>query len=115
MKEDEKMKNKTGKKPRRVWLAGGCFWGVEEYFFRLYGVLTTTVGYANGKTENPTYHDIGRTGHAETVEVTYDPEKISLKTILEYFFKIIDPTAKNKQGNDAGTQYRSGIYYEGLH
>lgn len=106
------MKSETGRSSQRIWLAGGCFWGVEEYFSRLYGVLATTVGYANGKTEKPSYHDIGVTGHSETVEVTYDPEKISLETILKYFFKIIDPTAKNRQGNDIGTQYRSGIYYD---
>ena len=94
-----------------IWLAGGCFWGVEEYFKRIDGVMDTTVGYANGKTENPSYHDIPYTEHAETVHITYDLDKVSLQTLLEYFFKIIDPTSSNKQGNDIGTQYRTGIFY----
>jgi peptide methionine sulfoxide reductase msrA/msrB len=92
-------------------LAGGCFWGVEAYFTRIYGVVKTSVGYANGKTENPSYHDISATGHAEAVHILYDSDQVSLKTLLEYFFKIIDPTSINKQGNDIGTQYRTGIYY----
>lgn len=96
---------------REIWLAGGCFWGVEAYFAQLPGVLKTKVGYANGQTENPTYYDIPRTGHAEAVQISYDPDQISLDTLLEYFFKIIDPTSVNRQGNDFGTQYRNGIYY----
>ena len=94
-----------------IWLAGGCFWGTEAYFARIYGVAETSVGYANGNTENPTYHDIPKTGHAETVYIRYDAERVSLKTLLEYFFKIIDPTLMNRQGNDRGKQYRTGIYY----
>ena len=95
-----------------IWLAGGCFWGVEAYFARILGVAKTTVGYANGKTDNPTYHDIDRTGHAETIEVSFDPSRIRLEELLVYYFNIIDPTAKNRQGNDVGTQYRTGIYYQ---
>lgn len=96
---------------REIWLAGGCFWGVEEYFSRLDGVVGTSVGYANGRTANPTYHGIPDTGHAETVHVIYDDDKTSLDVILEHFFKIIDPTIRNRQGYDVGTQYRTGIYY----
>lgn len=97
-----------------IWLAGGCFWGVEAFLSKLPGVIYTEVGYANGKTENPTYEDVCRkgTGHAETVYVRYDNGIISLGKLLGYFFRIIDPTALNKQGNDIGTQYRSGIYYK---
>lgn len=96
---------------REIWLAGGCFWGVEEYFSRIEGVVETSVGYANGSTENPSYYDIPTTGHAETVYIRYDSEGLSLYTLLEYYFKIIDPTSKNRQGYDVGTQYRTGIYY----
>ncbi len=102
-----------GKNLKEIWLAGGCFWGVQSYFTRIYGVAGTTVGYANGRTEHPTYEDVchRNTGHAETVQVRYDPERVNLATLLDYFFRIIDPTALNRQGNDRGTQYRSGIYY----
>jgi peptide methionine sulfoxide reductase msrA/msrB len=102
-----------GKNLKKIWLAGGCFWGVQSYFARIYGVAGTTVGYANGKTEYPTYEDVchRNTGHAETVQVRYDPERVNLATVLDHFFRIIDPTALNRQGNDRGTQYRSGIYY----
>lgn len=96
-----------------IYLAGGCFWGVEEYMERIEGVVDASSGYANGNTENPTYEEVmyNDTGHAETVEVKYDPEKIDLVDILLYYFKVIDPTTLNKQGNDVGSQYRSGIYY----
>ncbi len=97
---------------REIWLAGGCFWGVEAYFTQLPGVLKTEVGYANGQTKNPGYYDIPRTGHTEAVHISYDPIQITLDTLLEYFFKIIDPTSVNRQGNDFGTQYRTGIYYK---
>lgn len=96
---------------REIWIAGGCFWGVEEYFSRVDGVVETSVGYANGRTQNPSYHDIPDTGHAETVHIVYDTDKISLNGILEHFFKIIDPASRNRQGYDVGTQYRTGIYY----
>ncbi|REB07141.1 bifunctional peptide-methionine (S)-S-oxide reductase MsrA/peptide-methionine (R)-S-oxide reductase MsrB [Sporosarcina sp. BI001-red] len=98
---------------KEIYLAGGCFWGVEAYMERVYGVSDVTSGYANGTTENPTYEDVvsGETGHAETVHVKYDPERTDLKTILDHFFTIIDPTSLNKQGNDRGSQYRSGVFY----
>ncbi len=98
---------------KTIYLAGGCFWGVEAYLERIYGVAYTEVGYANGFTENPSYEDVcsKHTGHAETVLVKYDPEKISLEKLLEAYFKIINPTSLNKQGNDIGSQYRTGIYY----
>lgn len=98
---------------RDIYYAGGCFWGVEEYFSRIPGVREVTVGYANGKTENPTYEDVcyRQTGHAETVHLRYDPSAVSLKTLTEQFFKIIDPVSLNRQGNDVGVQYRTGIYY----
>ena len=103
----------AGKTLKDIWLAGGCFWGVQAYFARIPGVANTVVGYANGKTSNPTYEEVcsGRPGHAETLHVQYDPERVSLSTLLQNFFRIIDPTALNRQGNDYGVQYRSGIYY----
>ncbi len=98
---------------RDIYFAGGCFWGVEEYFSRMPGVHDVTVGYANGSKENPTYEEVcsGRTGHAETVHVRYYPKIISLKTLAEQFFTVIDPTSLNRQGNDVGSQYRTGMYY----
>ena len=100
-------------KLRDIYFAGGCFWGVEEYFSRMPGVHGVTVGYANGMKENPTYEEVcsGKTGHAETVHVWYDPKGISVKTLAEQFFAIIDPVSHNRQGNDVGSQYRTGIYY----
>ncbi|MCR3923201.1 MAG: peptide-methionine (R)-S-oxide reductase MsrB [Firmicutes bacterium] len=100
-----------GEKLREIWFAGGCFWGVEAYFARVYGVAKTSVGYANGKSEDPTYQDIKYSGHVEAVHVSYDPSLVSLETLLTYYFRIIDPTSVNRQGNDLGTQYRTGIYY----
>jgi peptide methionine sulfoxide reductase msrA/msrB len=96
-----------------IYLAGGCFWGLEAYMARIYGVYDVTSGYANGSTENPSYEDLiyRNSGHAETVHVQYDPSKTDLDTLLRYYFKVIDPTSLNKQGNDRGTQYRTGIYY----
>lgn len=98
---------------RRIWLAGGCFWGVEAFMARVAGVADTVVGYANGDSPDPTYQQVctGQTGHAETTEVAYDPERISLIGLLARFFSIIDPVSINRQGNDAGTQYRTGVYY----
>lgn len=98
---------------KEIALAGGCFWGVDEFFSRKEGVLSTKSGYSNGQIDNPTYEEVctGKTGHAETVLVQYDESRISLETILEKFFKVIDPTSLNRQGNDIGTQYRTGIYY----
>ena len=99
--------------PKEIYYAGGCFWGVEEYFSRVPGVLNTISGYANGNTKDPTYEDVcsGRTGFAETVHVVYDPAVVTLRILTQLFFKIIDPVSVDRQGNDRGTQYRTGIYY----
>ncbi|MDO4879492.1 MAG: bifunctional peptide-methionine (S)-S-oxide reductase MsrA/peptide-methionine (R)-S-oxide reductase MsrB [Neisseria sp.] len=107
-KKDAKIMN-----TRTIYLAGGCFWGLEAYFQRIGGVVDAVSGYANGNTQNPSYEDVSyrHTGHAETVKVTYDADKLSLDDILQYYFRVVDPTSLNKQGNDTGTQYRSGIYY----
>lgn len=106
-------KDYSGDDYQEIYLAGGCFWGVEAYFERINGVIDVTSGYANGTTKNPSYEDViyKQTGHAETVHVKYDPEVIDLETLLLYYFKVINPTAINKQGNDIGSQYRTGIYY----
>ena len=98
---------------KHIYFAGGCFWGTEAYFAKLKGVISTLCGYVNGTTEDPTYEDVCRldTGHAETVLVEYEPSAIQTEKLLTEFFKTIDPTAINRQGNDIGTQYRSGIYY----
>ena len=100
---------------REIYLAGGCFWGVEAFMKRLPGVASTQVGYANGKSslEEPTYEQVctDATGFAETVHVRYDPHVISLPLLLEAFFSIIDPVSVNRQGEDEGTQYRTGIYW----
>jgi len=96
-----------------IYLAGGCFWGMERYLSLIDGVENTQVGYANGKTINPTYEEVchNNTGHAETVKVVYDPEIISLEKLLNLYFEAIDPTSVNRQGGDVGKQYRTGIYY----
>jgi methionine-S-sulfoxide reductase len=98
---------------KEIYLAGGCFWGTEKYLELINGVVKTEVGYANGTTENPSYEDVCRknTGHAETVKVIYNPEEIALDDLLKLFYKVIDPVSLNRQGNDLGTQYRTGIYY----
>ena len=94
-----------------IYLAGGCFWGLEEYFSRIEGVEETTVGYANGQVESTNYQLIHQTDHAETVHLVYDEKRISLREILLYYFRVIDPLSVNKQGNDVGRQYRTGVYY----
>lgn len=98
---------------KEIYLAGGCFWGVEEYFSRIKGVVETQVGYANGHKENPSYEEVcrGTTGHTETTLVKYDEDQIDLESLLNKFWNIIDPTVLNRQGPDRGTQYRTGIYY----
>ena len=98
---------------KTIYLAGGCFWGVQHYFDQFDGILNTTVGYANGNSENPEYKDVkaGLTGHAETLEIQYDDTIISLSKILDLYFDIIDPVSVNQQGEDIGISYRTGIYY----
>lgn len=98
---------------KEIYLAGGCFWGLQAYMDMLNGVFYTNVGYANGDTINPSYEEVcsDNTGHAETVHVKYDHNIINLKDLLLYFFRAIDPTSRGHQGNDYGSQYRSGIYY----
>lgn len=102
-----------GRDLKKIYFAGGCFWGVEAYMNRIYGVSNAISGYANGTGENPSYQDVikGDQHFAETVEVTYDPERVSLETLMDRLFQVIDPTTKNQQGNDVGVQYRTGIYY----
>lgn len=98
---------------KEIYLAGGCFWGAEHFFKQIEGVVATEVGFANGRTESPTYQEVytDETGHAETVRVKYDPEVVSLEFLLRMFFKAIDPVSLNRQGHDEGTRYRTGIYY----
>lgn len=94
----------------RAVLAGGCFWGMQELFRRLPGVISTRVGYSGGDVPNATYRNHGT--HAEAIEVVYDPAKTTLRDLLEFFFQVHDPTTKNRQGNDIGLSYRSAIYFE---
>ncbi len=98
----------------RAMFGMGCFWGAERKFWQLPGVYTTAVGYAAGHTPNPTYHEVcsGMTGHSEVVLVVFDPKAIRYEDLLKVFWESHDPTQGMRQGNDAGTQYRSGIYYE---
>ena len=99
--------------PEVATLAGGCFWCLEAVYQEMEGVRSVESGYMGGQVDNPSYEDVctGRTGHAEVVQVTFDPETTSFREILEVFFVIHDPTTRNRQGNDVGTQYRSAIFY----
>ncbi len=94
-------------------LAGGCFWGMEEIIRKIPGVVDTEVGYTGGSLSGATYYDVkgGRTGHAESIRVTFDPTKLTYAALLDWFFRMHDPTTPNRQGNDIGTQYRSAIFY----
>jgi len=101
------------KRTETATLAGGCFWGMEEILREIPGVIHTEVGYTGGHTKNATYGDVhtGTTGHAEAVEIVFDPDRLSYEELLGYFFRMHDPTTPNRQGNDVGTQYRSAIFY----
>ena len=95
-----------------IYLAGGCFWGMQKFLDQFDGVLSTEVGYANGPERAPSYEEVCRSsGHAETVRVDYDPARLTLTRLLEYYFMVIDPLSVNRQGGDQGVQYRTGIYY----
>lgn len=99
---------------KTIYLAGGCFWGLEKFLEQFDGITETEVGYANGPAgkANPSYEDVcSDSGHAETVRTVFDEEKISLEKLLDYYFMVIDPLSVNKQGHDVGIQYRTGIYY----
>ena len=97
---------------KTIYLAGGCFWGMQKFLDQFEGVISTEVGYANGPDAAPTYQQVCRnSGHAETVRVDYDEEKLSLPKLLDLYFLVIDPLSLNKQGGDEGIQYRTGVYY----
>ena len=101
---------------QKATFGAGCFWGVEEFYRKMDGVLSTQVGYTGGKKDKPTYEEVstGKTGHAEVLKLRFDPKKITFEKILEHFFKMHDPTTLNRQGNDVGTEYRSAIFYIGV-
>lgn len=98
---------------KEIYFAGGCFWGTEHLFQQVRGVTATAVGYANGKSRNPDYKAVsrGNSGFAETVKVVYDPAVVKLALLIDLYFESVDPSSLNKQGNDIGSQYRTGIYY----
>ena len=98
---------------KEIYFAGGCFWGTEHYFKQIRGVVATEVGYANGNTDAPTYEEVytDTTGYAETVHIIYNPLQVTLRLLTELFFRSIDPTSLNRQGEDIGTRYRTGVYY----
>ena len=99
---------------KTIYLAGGCFWGMQKFFDQFDGVAETEVGYANGPDYAPSYQEVCKnSGHAETLRIEYDPDTISLTALLEYYFMVIDPLSVNRQGEDSGIQYRTGIYYTG--
>ena len=110
-KGNNEMRTYDETKVKTIYLEGGCFWGLEAYMQKLNGVEDAISGYANGKTENPSYYDLKTSGHAETVKVVYNPDIISLEDILAHYLRVVNPVSVNKQGNDVGTQYRTGIYY----
>jgi peptide-methionine (S)-S-oxide reductase len=107
------MTSPSQKRPELATLAGGCFWCLEAVFEPIEGVISVESGYAGGRTANPTYQQVctGATGHAEVIQLTFDPAKLSYREVLEIFFAFHDPTTLNRQGADAGTQYRSAIFY----
>jgi peptide methionine sulfoxide reductase msrA/msrB len=108
----EELFRSAQKNSQTIYFAGGCFWGVEGYFKRVPGVIDTQTGYANGYTQNPTYRDvINNSGHAETVKIVYDENVVRLEELMLHFLRTIDPYAMNRQGNDTGLQYRSGVFY----
>lgn len=113
---DKKDSNQTKdmENKNEIYFAGGCFWGTEHFLKLIQGVTYTQVGYANGNIKNPTYQEVcsDKTGFTETVKVNYLPQEVELSTLIDLFFKTIDPTSLNRQGNDRGTQYRTGIYYK---
>lgn len=112
LNEKENKEEMENKNLKEVYFAGGCFWGTEHFFQQIRGVVSTEVGYANGNKKNPTYEEVvsHTTGFTEAVKVKYDPEVVDLKLLIELYFKTIDPTSLNKQGNDRGDNYRTGIY-----
>lgn len=95
---------------KKAYIAGGCFWGMEDLFRKRPGVIDTEVGYQGGQNDNPTYKN--HPGHAEAIEITYNPDETSFKDILDYFFRIHNPTTVDRQGNDKGSSYRSAIFYQ---
>ncbi len=97
---------------KTIYLAGGCFWGMQQFFDQFAGVIRTEVGYANGPEKAPSYEEVcADSGHAETLRIDYDEQAITLTALLDYFFMVIDPLSVNRQGHDEGIQYRTGIYY----